>query len=80
MRHKLRINTIEKIAKTLIFVPLMLLLSLLLLTLYFSYTGKSLPIDGNYSILGLLINIGVLMLIFISIFEFIRTYRGKAKK
>jgi len=41
--------------------------------------GKNISIEGNYSIISISLNIGILMIICASVYEFIKTYY-KAKK
>jgi len=80
MIHKLEINTIEKVAKTIILIPTILGLIIIILIFYSELNGKSVSIGGNYVAFGLLINFGILMLIYVSIREFIRTYKETKEK
>jgi len=80
MPHKLGINTIEKTAKTIILISIILTLSFFIFVLFSELSGKSVSIDCNCPFFGLLINIAILVLIFVSVYEFIRTYREAAQK
>jgi hypothetical protein len=59
--YKLEINTVEKIAKTVILIPAILGLIFIIFIYYSELSGKSISVGGNYLIFGLLINIGLLM-------------------
>lgn len=84
MKCKLEINIIEKVGKILIFIPAIIMLSLFILALYSTSSGKDLSVSINDPVSGLLFNlsikIGFLILIFVSIYEFIRTYREAVKR
>jgi hypothetical protein len=77
--HKLEIDTIEKIAKTIILVPTAIIFIFFLFVLFSELIGKTIYISGNYLIISLLINIGILMLIYVSVYKFIITYRKTSK-
>jgi hypothetical protein len=80
MTNKLKINTVEKIAKTIIFISIILALSLFAFILFSELSGKSVSIDCNCPSFGLLINTAILVLLLVTGYEFIRTYRNAAKK
>ena len=77
---KVEVNTIEKIAKAVVLIPAILMLSIFLFALFSELSGKSVSIGGDYRVLGFLIDIGILMLIYVSVHEFIRTYREAVQK
>jgi uncharacterized membrane protein (DUF373 family) len=80
MMHKLKINTVEKIAKTIIYISIILSIFFVASILLYELQGKSVSVDYNFPFFGLLINIAILVLILVSVYEFIRTYREAAKK
>ncbi|MDD3874660.1 MAG: hypothetical protein PHW84_13585 [Methanosarcina sp.] len=78
--HKLEIDTIEKIAKTVILIPAILGLIFIIFIFYSEFSGRNVSIGGNYLVFGLLINIGILMLIYVSVREFISAYKETKEK
>lgn len=75
MVHKLGINTIEKIAKIVILISATLELIFVIFIFYSELIGKNVSIGGNYLLFGLIINTGILVLIYASVSEFIKAYR-----
>lgn len=75
MVHKLGINTIEKIAKIVILITATLELIFVIFIFYSELIGKNVSIGGNYLLFGLIINTGILVLIYASVSEFIKAYR-----
>lgn len=63
---------------------MVLALAFFIIILFSQISGKNVSIGVNYPslgmFLGLLANIGVLMLIFVSVIEFIRAYRKAYNK
>lgn len=80
MIHKLSINTIEKAAKIIIFISIISVLSFIVFILFFELSGKSVSIGYNCPTFGWLINTSILVLILVSVYEFIRTYREAIEK
>ena len=78
--YKLEINTVEKIARTVILIPVILGLIFVIFIYYSELSGKSISIGGNYLIFGLLINIGILILIYMSVSGFIKAYKEAERK
>ncbi|NLK31286.1 MAG: hypothetical protein GX302_00160 [Methanosarcina flavescens] len=78
--NKLEINTIEKIAKTVILISAILGMIFIIFIYYSELSGKSISIEGNYLIFGLLINIGILILIYMSVRGFIKAYKEAERK
>lgn len=78
--NKLEINTIEKIAKTVILISAILGMIFIIFIYYSELSGKSISIEGNYLIFGLLINIGILILIYTSVSGFIKAYKAAEGK
>jgi hypothetical protein len=78
--YKLEINTVEKIARTVILIPVILGLIFVIFIYYSELSGKSISIGGNYLIFGLLINIGILILIYTSVSGFIKAYKAAERK
>lgn len=78
--YKLEINTIEKIAKTVILIPAILGLIFIIFIYYSELSGKNISVGGNYLIFGLLINIGLLILIYMSVRGFIKAYNEAERK
>lgn len=80
MMYKFKVDKIEKIAKAIILISLIITVSFFIFVFYSEFTGKHLSIGGNYLIISLLVNIGFFMLIFVSVHELIKNYREVAKK
>ncbi len=76
---KFDIITIEKIAKIIILIPTIIALYIFIYSMFSGLNGKNVSIEGNYFILALLIDIGILMIICVSVHEFIRTYNETKK-
>ncbi|BBL64273.1 hypothetical protein [Methanosarcina mazei] len=84
MPHILDLKNIEKAGKIIVFSYMVLALVFFIIVLFSHISGKNVSIGVNYPFLGMflgsLANIGILMLIFVSVIEFIRTYREAANK
>jgi len=80
MTHKLKLNNIENVGKIIILISMILTLSFFIFVLFFELSGKNVSIGGNYLFLIMLVNIGILMLIYVSVHKFIRAYRKTAKE
>lgn len=76
---KFDLITIEKIAKSIILIPTIIALFIFMFAMFSGFSEKNVSIEGNYSVLFMFIDIGILMIICVSIHEFIRTYH-KAEK
>lgn len=79
MPSKLSLKNIEKAGKIIVLSYIILALSFLAIVLFFQMSRKNVSVGFNYPFLGmflgLLVNIGILMLVFVSVVEFIRAYR-----
>jgi hypothetical protein len=69
MKYESKICKIKKIAKAIILVPLIITVSLFIVVFYSEFTGTHLSIGGNYPIIILFVNIGLFILIIISLYE-----------
>lgn len=78
------LKNLEKMGKVIVLSYIILALSFFTIVLFSQISGKNVSIGVNCSFLGmflgLLVNIGILTLIFVSIIEFIRAYREAANK
>ncbi len=79
MVHNL-INDIEKTAKAVIYISIALILLFIAFISFSELSGKNVSTGFNFPYFGLLINIAILVLILVSIYEFIRTYRNPTQK
>jgi hypothetical protein len=79
MVHNL-INNIEKTAKAVIYSSIALILLFIVFIVFSELSGKSISTDCNFPYFGLLINIAILILILVSIYEFIQNYRNATHK
>lgn len=77
--YKLSLKNIEKAGKIIVLSYMILALAFFTIVLFSQISGKNVSIGFNSPFLGiflgLLANIGILMLIFVSVIEFIRAYR-----
>ena len=84
MTYKLSLKNIEKTGKVIVLSYMILALAFFIIVLFSQISGKNVSVGFNYPFLGmflgLLANIGILMLIFVSFVEFIRAYRKAANK
>lgn len=84
MTYKLSLKNIEKAGKIIVLSYMILGLAFFTIVLFSQISGKNVSVGFNYPFLdmflGLLANIGILMLIFVSVVEFIRAYRKAANK
>lgn len=84
MLYRLNLKNIENAGKIIVLSYMVLALAFFTIVLFSQISGKNVSIEGNYPflamLLGLLANIGILMLIFVSVIEFIRAYREAANK
>lgn len=84
MPHKLGLKNIEKAGKIIVLSYIILALVFFTIVLFSELNGKNVSFGVTYPFpgmfLGLLVNIGVLMLIFVAAIEFIRAYREAANK
>lgn len=84
MPHKLNLKTIEKVGKAIVLSYIILALAFFTIVLFSEISGKNVSFGVNYPFpgmfLGLLVNIGVLILIFVAAIEFIRAYCEAANK
>lgn len=80
--YKLSLKNIEKAGKIIVLSYMILALAFFTIVLFSQISGKNVSIGFNSPFLGiflgLLANIGILMLIFVSVIEFIRAYRKAA--
>lgn len=84
MPYRVDLKNIEKAGKIIVLSYMVLSLAFFIIILFSQISGKNVSIGGNYPflgmLLGLLANIGILMLIFVSVVEFIRAYRKASNK
>lgn len=84
MPYGVNLKNIEKAGKIIVLGYIVLALAFFTIVLFSQISGKNVSIGGNYPflgmLLGLLANIGILMLIFVSVVEFIRAYRKASNK
>ena len=78
MTYKLELKSLEKAGKIIVLIWAILTLSFFTVALFSQLSGKNVSIGCSCPFLGLLINVGILMLIFASVCELIRTYRETA--
>jgi hypothetical protein len=76
---KWNINIIEKTAKIIIFISIILILFFAAFILFSELSGKKILMGYNCPIFGWLINASILLLVLVSVHEFIRTYREAIK-
>ena len=80
----LDLKNFEKTGKIIVLIYMILALSFFTIVLFSQISGKNVSIGGNYPflgmLLGLLANIGILMLISVSVLEFIRAYKKASNK
>lgn len=84
MPHILDLENIEKTGKIIVLSYMILALAFFTIVSFSQISGKNVSIGVNCPFLGmffgLFASIGILMLIFVSVIEFIRAYRETANK
>ena len=66
---KFDVAAIEKIAKIIILIPTIIVRFIFIFVMFSGLSGKNVYIEGNYPIISLLLNIGILMITCVSVHE-----------